>query len=84
MLPVCIYRTPSTSFGVKGDNPLTATNANAEASLVEVPLITALDVVLLTKSGVRGKPLPYFIRLMSLLASQFNWFGLDNANTVFG
>ena len=77
MLPVSVARTPGTSFSIKGNDPLAATNTNPKASLIKIPDIARLNVVLITDSLISIKPLPNIIRIMSLFASKLNRLRFD-------
>ena len=77
MLPVSVARTPGTSFSIKGNNPLAATNTNPKASLIKILDIARLNVVLITDSLISIKPLPDVIRIMSLFASKLNRLRFD-------
>lgn len=52
MRAISIRRSLYTSLSIKSDDLLAAADANPESSLVEVPLVVALDLILLTDLGV--------------------------------
>ena len=72
MLPISIAWTLGTSFSIKGNNLLAATNTNPKASLIKILDITRLNVVLITDSLILIKLLPNIIRIISLFTSKLN------------
>ena len=82
MLPISVARTLSTSFSIKGDNPLATTDTNPKASLIKIPDIARLNVVLITDGSISIKLLRYIIRIIGFLASKLNRLRFDYCYSV--